>query len=153
MVKITADQIKKLRLMTKVGVMDCRKALQESNGDFAKAQNWLLKKGAALADKKKDRATKSGIIESYIHAGGGIGVLVKLSCETDFVAKNEDFKNLAHELAMQVAAMNPKNIKELLEQEYIRDPKKKTGDLLTEVIGKIRENIKVGRIARFELGE
>jgi len=151
MVKITADQIKKLRLMTKVGVMDCRKALQESNGDFAKAQNWLLKKGAALADKKKDRATKSGIIESYIHAGGGIGVLVKLSCETDFVAKNEDFKNLAHELAMQVAAMDPRDVNELLQQEYIRDPKKKVGDLVKETIGKIKENIKVEQISRLEV--
>jgi len=164
MSKISAEQIKKLREMCGAGIMECRLALEtafaETNSASAsqgkiveRALEIIKKKGMEVAEKKKERETKQGIIEAYTHCGGKVVSVVELLCETDFVARNEEFKALAHELAMQVAAMNPKNIKELLEQEYIRDPKKKTGDLLTEVIGKIRENIKVGRIARFELGE
>lgn len=150
---ITTDQIKALREKIGAGVLECRKALVEAEGDEGKAMGILQKKGLEVAEKKKERETKQGIVEAYTHCGGKVVGVVELLCETDFVARNEDFKALAHELAMQVAAMAPKNIEELLGQEYIRDASKKAGDLVTELIAKIRENIKVNRIARFELGE
>lgn len=148
---INLDQIKKLRELTKAGIMDCRRALEESNGDFNKAKAWLTKKGAMVAAKKADRETKAGIVEAYVHSDGCLGALVKLSCETDFVARNKEFKKLAHELAMQVAAMSPESVGELLKQEYIRDPKKKIEDLIKEAIGKLKENIKVEDFARIEV--
>jgi len=151
--KITSEQIKKLREKTGAGVMECRRALGETQGDEEKALEFLKKKGLKVAEEKKERETKQGIIETYSHAGGKVVAVVELLCETDFVARNEDFKTLAHELCMQVAAMAPKDVDELLEQEYIRDPEKKVGDIVNELIRKIRENIKIGRIARFELGE
>jgi len=151
--KINLDQIKELRELTGAGILECQKALESALGNKGKALEILREKGAEVAEKKKDRATANGLIESYVHLGGRIAAIVELLCETDFVARNQDFKNLAHELAMQVAAMNPKNSEELLEQEYIRDPSKKVRDLLNELIGKIKENIKIGRIVRLELGE
>lgn len=151
--KITTEQIKKLREECGAGVMECRQALEECDADVEKALQALKKKGLEVADKKKGRETKQGLIEAYTHCGGKVVAVVELLCETDFVARNEEFKTLAHELAMQVAAMKPKNVEELLGQEYIRDPQKKVADLMTEVIVKIRENIKIGRIARYELGE
>ena len=151
MVKITTDLIKKLRIETKAGIIDCRKALQESDGSLAKAKKWLAKKGALTAAKKAERETKAGLIEAYVHADGRVASLVKLSCETDFVARNKDFKKLAHEIAMQVAAMKPKSVKELLTQEYIRDPSKKVKDLVYEAIGKIGENIRIEEISRIEV--
>ncbi len=151
--KITTDQIKALREKTGAGILECRKVLETTSGDEKKALELLKEKGLKVAEEKKERETKQGIIESYTHAGGKVVAIVELLCETDFVAKNEEFRALGHELAMQVAAMNPKNIEALLKQEYIRDASKKVEDLMTELIGKIRENIKVGRIARFELGE
>ncbi|MBI5475657.1 MAG: translation elongation factor Ts [Ignavibacteriales bacterium] len=105
--EITSDQVKTLRDKTGAGMMDCKKALAESNGDLEKAIDFLRKKGAATAEKRADRATNQGIIEAYIHAGGRIGTMVELNCETDFVAKTDDFKLLAREIAMQIAAMNP----------------------------------------------
>ncbi len=151
--KITTGQIKKLREKCGAGVMECRKALEESLGDEKKAMIWVKEKGAKIAEEKKERATKHGLIESYIHNGGKVVAVIELLCETDFVARNEEFKNLAHEIAMQVAAMNPKSVEELFRQEYIRDATKTIKDLLNETVGKIRENIKISRIARFELGE
>ena len=175
--KVTADQIKKLREKCGAGVMECRMALEEaaafagasafgstksvfgqtksaSQGKLEeKALRIINEKGLEIAEKKKERETKQGLMEIYSHAGGKVVSVVELLCETDFVAKNEGFKTLAHELAMQVAAMNPASVEELLEQEYIRDPNKKVADLLNALIAKIRENIKLGRIARFELGE
>lgn len=147
------EQIKKLREVTGAGIMECRRALETAEGDEKKALEILKQKGLEVAEKKKEREVKSGLLETYSHAGGKVASVVELLCETDFVARNEEFKRVAHELAMQVAAMKPKNVKELLAQEYIRDPQKKVADLLNELIGKIRENIKIGRIARFELGE
>jgi len=108
--EITADIVKKLRDQTGAGMMDCKKALAESNGDFTKAIDYLRKKGAATAEKRADRATKQGVVEAYIHAGGRIGTMVELNCESDFVAKTEEFKNLAKDIAMQIAAMNPQYI-------------------------------------------
>lgn len=146
-------RIKKLREKTGAGILECRKVLEEAGGDEKKAREILKKKGLRAAEEKKDRETKQGVIEAYTHGGGKVVAVVELLCETDFVARNEEFKKLAHELAMQVAAMEPKNVDALLKQEYIREPGKKVGDLLKALIAKIRENIKVNRIARFELGE
>ncbi len=106
--KVTMDMVRKLRDMTGAGVMDCKKALEEAEGDFDKAIEILRKKGAAKAAKKAGRATKEGIITSYVHFNGKIGVLLELNCETDFVARTDEFKELAYNLAKQVAAMNPK---------------------------------------------
>lgn len=150
---ITIDQIKKLREETGGGIMECRRALEESKGDRQKAAELLRKWGVERAAKKSDRATKAGIVESYIHAGGKVGVLFEINCETDFVAKTDDFKNLAHEIALQIASMNPKDVKLLLEQEYIRDPKLKIGDLVKQTIGKLGENITIARFIRYALGE
>lgn len=152
MAKITTDQIKQLREKTKAGVMDCRKALEESAGDLKKAQQWLREKGIALAGKKADRQTPCGMLAVYTHADGRIVGVVELSCETDFVARCDEFKNLAHELAMQVAAMRPKNVEGLLKQPWIRDERRTIEELVKETIGRLGENIKIRRIARFELG-
>lgn len=151
--KPSIDQIKKLREETGAGMLECHKALEEMRGDEKAALEYLRKKGLEIAEKKSDREVKQGIIESYSHNAGKVVSIVELLCETDFVARNEEFKALAHELAMQVAAMKPKSVEELLEQEYIRDSSKKIQDLLNGIIAKIRENIKINRIARFELGE
>jgi len=107
MAAISADQVKKLRERTGAGMMDCKKALEETAGDMDTAVDVLRKKGAAVAAKRADKATNQGVVEAYIHAGGRIGTLVELNCETDFVAKTEEFRVLAHDLAMQVAAMSP----------------------------------------------
>ena len=148
---ITLDQIKKLRDLTGAGVMDSRKALEASKGDFSKSREWLKEKALKTAEKKKERKTKAGLIEAYIHHGGRVGAIISLCCETDFAAQTKEFKHLAHELAMQSAAMNPKNVKELLNQEYIRDSKKKIKDLVNEIIAKVGENIKINKIERLEV--
>lgn len=150
---ITIEQIKRLRLATDMPVIDCRQALEEAEGDENKALEVLKQKSAARAEKKAEREVKSGLIESYTHATGKIGVLVEVACETDFVARNEEFKNLCHELALQIASMNPENLDVLLSQEYVRDSGKKVSDLVKEAIGKIGENIKIVRFVRFELGQ
>ncbi|MBI2012827.1 hypothetical protein HYS90_02780 [Candidatus Curtissbacteria bacterium] len=105
-----------------------------------------------MAAQKKDRAVGAGLVETYIHAGGRVGSMVELRCETDFVARTAEFKNLAHEVAMQIAAMNPVDVSELLKQEYIRDSSQKVDDLVKETIAKVRENIQIKRFIRFELG-
>lgn len=151
--KISIEQIKKLRGRTGAAVMDCRQALEESGGDEKKAIVWLEKRGKEKAEKKIGRQTGEGLIEAYIHATGKVGAMVELTCETDFVARNADFKNLAHEISMQIASMNPRDIKELLGQEYIRDPQKKVEDIIKETIGKLGENIVIKRFQRFSLGE
>lgn len=150
---IEIELLKKLREETGASVADCRKALEEANGDYEKARVWLKKHGIEKAGKKEGRQTSQGIIDSYIHAGGRVGVLLELLCETDFVAKTTDFKNLSHELCMQIAAMNPKDVDALLKQEYIRDNSLTVGDLIKSIIGKLGENIKVKKFERFEVGE
>src|SRR3989344_1913858 len=150
---IDVTKVKSLREKTGAGVNECCKALDESNGDLAKAESWLKSRGIEKAAKKEGRETKQGIIESYIHNQGKIGVLVELNCETDFVARTDDFKTLAHELAMQISAMDPKHVEELLKQEYIRDPQLSVGDLVKQTIAKIGENIQVARFTRIALGE
>lgn len=152
MASVNLQQLKKLREETSVSIADCRKALEESGGDYQKALEWLRKHGIEKAEKKQDRETSQGIIDSYIHQNGRVGALVEIQCETDFVARTDEFKNLAHELAMQVAAMNPKNVEALLKQEYIRDNSKTVSDLIKETITKLGENIVVGNFQRFEVG-
>jgi elongation factor Ts len=147
--------------------MDCKRALEASGGDIEKAIAFLMEQGIASAAKKASRVTAQGLVDSYIHAGR-IGALVEVNCETDFVARTEEFQSLAHELAMQVAAANPLYLSEedipagaegrkedlaLLEQAYIRDPGKTIRQLVNEAIGKTGENIKIKRFTRFELGQ
>lgn len=144
--------LKKLRQETGAGIADCREALEESGGDFDKAREIIKKKGLERAASKGDREVKAGLVEVYSH-GGKVGVLVELFCETDFVAKTEDFKTLAHELALQIASMNPGSVEDFLQQEYIRDNALTVDQLIKSVIGKLGENIQVGRFERIALGE
>ena len=148
---INISDIKKLRDETQASISDVKKALEESSGDYKKALEWLKKRGIEKAEKKADRQASQGLIESYVHGGGKIGGLVKISCETDFVARTDEFKNLAHEVAMQVSAMNPKDVSELLKQEYIRDNTMTVEDLIKQEIGKLGENIVVKEFSRIEL--
>ncbi len=142
-VKIDIELIKKLRAETGAGVSDCRQALEEA-GDYARAKEWLRKKGMERAAKKAEREVKAGRVFCYVHHTGRLGSMVALACETDFVAKTDDFQKLGKELAMQVAAMQPESVGVLLEQEYIRDGAGgKIGDLVKEAIGKLGENIQV----------
>lgn len=150
MVKV--EDIKKLREQTGAGIADVKAALEEANGKLEKAQDILKQKGLDKANKKSEREVKAGLVDVYSH-GGRVGVIVELLCETDFVAKTEDFKNLAHELSLQIASMNPENVEELLNQEYIREPSQKVEELIKSVIGKLGENIQVGKFARIELGQ
>ena len=160
------ELIKQLRERTSAGVMDCKNALEESNDDIDKAENLLLEKGIASASKKIGRDTNQGIIETYIHSGGRIGSIVEINCETDFVARTDEFKNLSHDIAMQIAAMAPKAVSPeidpestlnkdefLLNQPFIKDPSKTIQDLINENVGKLGENIKIRRFERFTLGE
>ena len=152
MVKADIKLLKKLREETGAGIADCKEALSKSKGDLKKAKEWLKKKGFDKAAKKIGREVKAGIVETYSH-NGKVGVLVELLCETDFVAKTEDFKNLAHELALQIASMNPSSLEELLAQEYIREAEMSIDQLIKSVIGKVGENIQIGRFERIALGE
>jgi elongation factor Ts len=147
---ISAKDIQKLRIETGFGIMECKKALSDSNGDFEKAKKKLSKEGAAKAEKRKDRKTQFGVVEAYIH-DGKMGSIVVLGCETDFVAKNDQFKNLAHDIAMQITSMDPQNIKELLSQPYIKDNDMTIDELIKNNIGKIGENIQIVDFKRFGL--
>ncbi|OGD09484.1 translation elongation factor Ts [Candidatus Amesbacteria bacterium RIFOXYB1_FULL_44_23] len=141
--KIDVEAIKKLREATGAGVADCRMALEQSKGDAKKATEILRKKGIEKADKKSDRQVKAGMVFTYAHHTGRVGVILALACETDFVAKTDDFQNLGRELALHVCASTPSNVEELLKQEYVRDPSKTIENLIKEVIGKLGENIQV----------
>jgi len=153
MIKISIEDIKRLREQTGAGVLDCRQALEEAGGDKEKALAILTKKGFEKAQKKEGRQTGTGAIGCYLHTDGKVASLVEVFCETDFVARIEEFKKLAHELALQVASMSPKDEKALLDQEYIREPTKKISQLLTEKKALLGENIKIGRMVRVKLGE
>ncbi len=144
--------LKKLRQDSGAGIADCKEALKASDGDMKKAKEWLTKKGFEKGASKGDRAVKAGIIDVYSH-NGKVGVLVEVLCETDFVARTDDFKNLAHELSLQIASMNPSSVEDLLAQEYIRDGTLTIDQLIKGVIGKVGENIQVGRFERIALGE
>ena len=166
--ELSVATIKELRERTGAGIMDCKRALEETAGDLGKAEEILVKQGIASAAKKATRSTEEGIVESYIHSGGRIGVLLEVNCETDFVARTDDFRELAHDLAMQVAAMAPSYVSSeevpdgedsdsaetvLMHQTFIKDPSKSIQDLVNEGIGKLGENIRVRRFTRFSLGE
>lgn len=149
---ISVDQIKQLRNQTGAGISDCREALEEAKGDLEKAKQVLKKKGLDKAGSKSNREVRAGIVAVYSH-GGRVGVLVELLCETDFVARTDDFKSLAHELSLQIASMRPDSVSDLLEQEYVRDPSQKIDDLIKAAVLKLGENIQVGRFERIELGK
>ena len=166
--KISLDSIKELREQSGAGVMQCRNALEKHEGNREKALEFLKEQGLLKARAKAERTAAEGLIEAYIHIGGRVGAMVELNCETDFVARTDEFKQLAHNLAMQVAAMDPRFVSEedvpkgadiepqaacLLRQLYIKDQELTIQDIITETIAKVGENIKVGRFARFELGE
>jgi elongation factor Ts len=161
----TAD-VKRLREETGAGVMDSKRALEESNGDFDAAKELLRQQGIASAAKRADRETGEGLIDAYIH-GDRLGALVEVQCETDFVARTDTFRTLTRDIAMQVAAMNPaaidvddvpddavgsKEDNALLTQTFIKDGSKTIGDLVQEAIAQTGENIRIARISRFELG-
>lgn len=145
-----ADDVKKLREETGAGIMECKKALQDAKGDIDEAKNIIAEKGLLKAEKKSERKTGSGALESYVH-NGRVGVLLELRCETDFVARTEDFKSLAHDLAMHIAAMNPENVEALLAQPFVKDPSKNVGDVIKQSIAKLGENTVVERFMRYEL--
>ncbi|MDO8639618.1 MAG: translation elongation factor Ts [bacterium] len=152
MANVNLEQLKKLRKETEVSIADCRKALEETSGDYDKAVVWLKKHGIEKAAKKEDRQTSQGLIECYIHQNGKIGSMAEILCETDFVARTEDFKKLAHEIAMQIAAMNPKDVETLLKQDYIKDQSMTIENLIKQIIAKLGENIVIKKFQRFEIG-
>ena len=165
---VTVETIKALRDLTGAGIMDSKRALEETDGDVEAAKKILREQGIASAAKKASRDTNEGLVESYIHSGGRVGAIVELNCETDFVARTEDLKDLAHNVAMQVAAMSPKYVREdevpddeegspqevcLLSQPFIRDNEQTVQDVVNETIAKVGENVRVRRFSRFSLGE
>jgi elongation factor Ts len=166
--EITTAQIKELREKSQAGVMDCRHALMETGGDIEKAIDFLKKQSLYKAQKKSERVVKQGIVETYIHIGGRIGAMVEINCESDFVARTDVFKELAHNIAMQIAAQEPLCISKdkmpadidtppevvcLLLQPFIKSPEMTIQDLINQAIAKTGENIKINRFARFELGQ
>ncbi|MCX6811810.1 MAG: elongation factor Ts [Candidatus Berkelbacteria bacterium] len=148
-----AKDIAALRNETGAGVMDCKEALIKANGNKEKALEILKTMGKDKAKKRQDQMTKQGLIEAYVHKGSRIGAIVEVACETDFVARTLDFKKLAHNIAMQVASMDAKDVKELLSQPFIFDEKKTIGDLIEEVTAKTGEKCEIKRFERFEVGE
>ena len=173
--EITKDAIKELREQTSCGVIECKKALEESKGDMSKAKEILQKRGLEIAAKKGDRVTKEGRVEVYVHPGSKMVAIVEINCETDFVANNEDFKKFAKDVAMHIAACSPKFIKRedvpsetlkgvhdketfykekcLLSQAFVKDPKVTIQDLLNTLVSSIRENIIISRFTRYKVGE
>jgi elongation factor Ts len=173
--KVSVDAVKELRNMTSASVMDCRKALTEAAGDIKKAMDLLRRRGLEIAAKKGERAAKEGKVEAYVHLGSKIGVLVEVNCETDFVARNNDFCQFTKDIAMQIAACNPSYIKRedvpedvlahyqdkeqffkekcLMEQAFIKDPSLAIKDYLTNVIAKLGENTVIRRFTRYKIGE
>lgn len=145
------ENLKKLREQTGAGIADCREALNQSKGNLEEAKEFLKKKGLDRASSKESREVKTGIVDVYSH-GGKVGVLVEVLCETDFVARTEDFKSLAHDLSLQIASMNPSSVEDLLSQEYIKDNSMTIDQLIKSVIGKLGENIQVGKFERIALG-
>lgn len=164
--QVSTEAIKTLREQTGAGIMDCKRALQEAKGDVAAALAALKERGYAMAKKKEVRATGQGLVEAYVHGGGRVAALVEVNCESDFVARTAEFKELAHDLAMQVVATNPRFLKRedippgseandedcLLLQPFIKDPGRIVQDIISEAISKVRENIRIKRFVRFELG-
>ncbi len=166
--KIQTETIKELREQSGAGIMECRNALVTAEGSIERALEILKEQSLVKIEKKKSRIAAQGIIEAYIHTGGKIGAMVEINCETDFVARTQEFKELAHNIAMQVAAMSPQYVAAedvpegsdldpksaaLLLQTYIRDQTLTILDVINQTIARVGENIKVSRFARFEIGE
>lgn len=149
---ISSEQVQKIRRETGYGVMDIKRALEEAAGDETKALELLKAKGVERMGKRADRVAREGIVEAYVHLGR-IGVLVEVNCETDFVAKNEDFQEFAHEVALQISSMAPSSVEELLAQPYVKDPNLTIEHLLHDVATKTGEKVTIARFARFALGE
>jgi elongation factor Ts len=167
-VVVTTEVIRDLRAKTGAGVMDCKKALEESDGDMNRAISVLKEWGISAVQKKSSRSANEGVVETYVHAGGRIGVILELNCETDFVARTPEFLSLAHDLALQIASMDPKSIDDedsrddtedfdgetrLMHQVFVKDPSQTISDLITEAVSRIGENIVVRRFTRYELGK
>ena len=165
---VTAGLVRTLRDQTGAGILECKQALEASQGDLEKATQALRLKGFAQAAKRSDRTTNQGLIEAYIHAGGRLGALVELGCETDFVARTPEFKELAHNIAMQVVAMAPDYLDEadmeegdnrpvaqvsLLQQPFIKDSSSVVGEVVRELAAKVGENVRILRFTRLALGE
>ena len=151
MKKLNISDIKKIREITGISVEAVREALENAGGKIEEALEALKKRGIAVAAKKSGRETGEGLVFSYIHSNGKIGVLLKLLCETDFVSRNEQFQELGHELAMHIAATNPKDAEELLAQPYVRDQDTTVDALVKNYIAKLGENIRVAEFCRFEI--
>jgi elongation factor Ts len=164
---ISAQDVARLREETGAGMLDCKKALEENSGDFEKAKSHLREKGFAAAQKRAERETAEGMVASYIHHNGRVGSLVEVNCESDFVARTDDFINLVQAVALHVAGAAPLYLTEeevpkdstddpkevvLMLQPFVKDNDKTIGDLVTETIAKTGENIRIKRFARFELG-
>jgi elongation factor Ts len=164
---ISTEAVKEVRDKTSAGILDCKEALLATAGDVERAIEVLKNRGLAIAEKKKERIVTEGVIEAYVHHTRQIGALVELNCETDFVARTDEFRELARNLAMQIAAMAPQFITAeempagteldpqaacLLSQPFVKEPDKTVQEIITETIAKVGENIKVQRFARFELG-
>ncbi len=147
---ISSSDVSRLREATGAGIMDCKNALQNANGDFEKALALIREKGALIAEKKSERNTGAGFLESYIH-NGRVGVLMEIRCETDFAGRSEPFRNLAKDLVMQIAAMNPADVKSLMTQPFIKDSSMNIEAVITATIAKIGENVKVEKFVRYEL--
>ena len=165
---VAVELVWTLREQTGAGILECKQALEASQGDLEKATQALRLKGFAQAAKRSDRTTNQGLIEAYIHAGGRLGALVELGCETDFVARTPEFKELAHNIAMQVVAMAPDYLDEadmeegdtrpvaqvsLLQQPFIKDNSRAVGEMVQELAAKVGENVRVLRFTRLALGE
>jgi len=148
---ISADKVKKLREKTGSSMMECKKALTEAGGDEEKAMKILQEKGRVTAMKKSERKAEEGIIEAYIHSNKKVGVLLKLNCETDFVARNQEFKELAHEIAIHIAGMCTPDIEALLGEPFVKNPQITVKELIDEKIAKLGENIQIGEFVRYEL--
>jgi len=148
---MSTELIKKLRDKTRLSFSDIKSALDEAGGEEIKAMEILKQKGVLRAGKKSQREIKAGLIDSYVHSTKRVGAMVELGCETDFVARNPEFQNLAHELAMHIAAMSPKDVDELMDQGYIKDESIKISDLINQAINRLGENIKIGQFVRFEV--
>jgi len=147
---MSIDNIQKLREITGAGVMECKKALKQAGNDFDKAISIIHENGLARAERKKERTTGAGLLETYIH-NERMGILLEIRCETDFVARSKEFKELAHNLAMQIAAMDPRDIDDLLKQIYIKDETITVLELIKRAIAKLGENIRMERFCRYEI--
>lgn len=145
------EKLKKLRGETQASIMDCREALDEADGEIEQAKEILQKQGMKVSEEKKERSTKDGVVGAYVHQKKKIAAMVKVYCETDFVARTDDFQDLAHEIAMQVAGLEPEDKEDLLEKPLVKDEERTTEELIKESISSLGENIELGEFERFEI--